>query len=287
MHEELARAAELAGRWADVERSCDAMLAMLATSDAPDAVLPVQQRRLQARLRLGHRRARDGARVPRAARRRRSSTASRTWCTSARCSCRRSQRMGRVDEAICIAEDSLGQSEARGDEALTGEALHRLAQTLLAPRPADAVELLLALVALRARRKDPALEARAFLGLGVARTRTRDDLAAVEAFRLALRIGLDAQALDVAATCVDEPRRARAAARRLRRGARAHSTKHCGCTRRCGTTRAASARCTTSPCWRPSAATWKRRARSIARRRRWPSSSARTSSRSARTRARG
>ena len=28
VHEELARAAELSGRWADVERSCDAMLAM-------------------------------------------------------------------------------------------------------------------------------------------------------------------------------------------------------------------------------------------------------------------
>ena len=33
VHDELARAAELSGRWADVERSCDAMLAMLASVD--------------------------------------------------------------------------------------------------------------------------------------------------------------------------------------------------------------------------------------------------------------
>lgn len=43
------------------------------------------------------------------------------------------------------------------------------------------------------------MEARAFLALGVARMRTRDDLAGAEAFRMALKIGMEAQALDIAA----------------------------------------------------------------------------------------
>jgi tetratricopeptide (TPR) repeat protein len=200
VHEELVRAAELGGRWAEVERSCDAMLAMLASSDAPTRVLPVQQRRLQARLRqgIGVREMEHECRELLAEADRLDSVVDVVRIRSLLV--QTLQRMGRVDEAICIAEDSLGQSEALGDEALTGEALYRLAQTLLAPRPADAVGLLLRLVTLARGRKDPALEARAFLSLGVARTRTRDDLAAVEAFRLALRISLDAQALDVAAT---------------------------------------------------------------------------------------
>ena len=200
VHEELARAAELSGRWADVERSCDAMLAIQGTADVPVRALPVQQRRLQARLRLGigvremERECRDLLAVADQLGTVGDVVRVRSLLVQTL------QRLGRVDEAICIAEDSLAQSEALGDEALTGEALHRLAQTLLAPRPKDAVELLLRLVALARARKDPVLESRAFLGLGVARSRTRDDLAAVEAFRLALRIGLDAQALDVAAT---------------------------------------------------------------------------------------
>ena len=200
VHEELALAAELGGRWAEVERSCDAMLAMLATTEAPARTLPVHQRRLQARLRQG-----IGVREMEGECRELLAIADRIGSVADVVRVRSLlvqtlQRMGRMDDAICIAEDSLGQSEALGDEGLIGEALHRLAQTVLAARPADAVELLLRLVALARRRKDPVLEARAFLGLGAARTRTRDDLAAVEAFRLALRIGLDAQALDVAAT---------------------------------------------------------------------------------------
>jgi tetratricopeptide (TPR) repeat protein len=44
------------------------------------------------------------------------------------------------------------------------------------------------------------MEARAYLSLGVARMRTRNDLAGAEAFRSALAIARDAQALDIAAS---------------------------------------------------------------------------------------
>ncbi|MBW8769970.1 MAG: diguanylate cyclase [Gemmatimonadetes bacterium] len=200
VHEELVRAAELSGRWAEVERSCDVMLAILTSADAPARALPVQQRRLLARLRqgIGVREMEHECRELLAVAERLGSVVDVVRVRSLLV--QTLQRMGRVDEAIGIAEDSLRQAEVHGDDALTGETLHRLSLTLIAPRPADAVELLLRLVALARRRKDPVLEARAFLGLGAARTRTRDDLAAVEAFRIALRVGLDAQALDVAAT---------------------------------------------------------------------------------------
>jgi tetratricopeptide (TPR) repeat protein len=109
------------------------------------------------------------------------------------------QRLGRIDEAERIAEESLQRAEQDGDESLVAEALHRLAHTLLAARPSDAVDLLLRLIALARGRGDTLLEARAFLVLGVARMRTRDDPAGAEAFRAALGLALEAQALDVAA----------------------------------------------------------------------------------------
>jgi tetratricopeptide (TPR) repeat protein len=98
-----------------------------------------------------------------------------------------------------MAEASLRIAEASGDEPLAAEALHRLALTVLAVRAPEAIELLLRLVAHARKAGDPLLEARAFLVLGVARLRTRDDLAGAEAFRVARKHALDAQALDVAA----------------------------------------------------------------------------------------
>src|SRR5207245_9650989 len=53
IHDELAKAAEMSGRWDAVARSCDAMLATPAVVADPSRALPVHQRRLQARLRLG------------------------------------------------------------------------------------------------------------------------------------------------------------------------------------------------------------------------------------------
>jgi tetratricopeptide (TPR) repeat protein len=77
--------------------------------------------------------------------------------------------------------------------------MHRLAHTMLGVRPRDAIELMLQLIAMSRRRGDALMEARGFLALGVARMRTRDDLAGAEAFRAALRIAMDAHALDIAA----------------------------------------------------------------------------------------
>ena len=198
-HDALAQVAELAGRWGDVERSCDAILAMPATLATPARAVPVQQRRLQARLRLG-----QGARELEGECRELLAVAERVGTATDVVRTRALlvqtlQRLGRIDEAERIAEESLQRAEQAGDESLVAEALHRLAHTLLAARPSDAVDLLLRLIALARGRGDTLLEARAFLVLGVARMRTRDDPAGAEAFRAALGLALEAQALDVAA----------------------------------------------------------------------------------------
>jgi len=62
------------------------------------------------------------------------------------------------------------------------------------------VELLLRLVSRARSRRDRAMEARAFLSLGVARTRARDDRGGAEAFRAALGVARAAHALDIAAS---------------------------------------------------------------------------------------
>jgi tetratricopeptide (TPR) repeat protein len=109
-------------------------------------------------------------------------------------------RMGRTDDAVRIAEESMRMAEAGGHETLAGEVSLRLAITLLAVRPQEATDRLLRVVARARTMRDRVLEARALLSLGVARTRTRDDRAGAEAFRAALKIARDAQALDVAAS---------------------------------------------------------------------------------------
>jgi diguanylate cyclase (GGDEF)-like protein/putative nucleotidyltransferase with HDIG domain len=199
VHHDLAVAAELSGRWADVERSCDEMLALPGVLDAPARALPLQHRRAQARLRMG-----KGVREMERECQELLAVAERLGTPPEIVRTRSLlvqvlQRLGRVDEAIQLAEESLRTAEASGDEALSGEAMHRLGHTLLGVRPSEAIDLMLRLITLARGRHDPLMEARAFLALGVARTRTRDDLAAVEAFRLALRLALEAQALEVAA----------------------------------------------------------------------------------------
>ena len=196
---DLAVAAELSGRWADVERTCDAMLAMPSVLESPARRLPVQQRRAQARLRMG-----QGVREMEAECRELIAAAEQLGAVAEIVRARSLlvqtlQRLGRVEEAIRIAEGSLALARDTGDDALSAEAMHRLAHTVLAARPRDAIELMLELIASSRRRGDPLMEARAFLALGVARMRTRDDPAGAEAFRAALRIGLEAHALDVAA----------------------------------------------------------------------------------------
>jgi tetratricopeptide (TPR) repeat protein len=199
VHNDLAVAAELSGRWADVERSCDEILALPGVLESPVRALPLQQRRAQARLRMG-----TGVREMERECHELLAVAERLGAPAEIVRTRSLlvqvlQRLGRVDEAIQLAEESLRTAEASGDEALSGEAMHRLGHTLLGARPREAIAIMLRLFPRARARRDPLMEARAFLALGVARTRTRDDLAAVEAFRLALRVALEAQALEVAA----------------------------------------------------------------------------------------
>jgi tetratricopeptide (TPR) repeat protein len=202
--DELSRAAELSGRWADVERWCDAMLAspMLASpmlADAYARALPAQQRRLQARVRLGL-----GARETELECREMLAIAERLGSCADVVQIRSLlvqslTRMGQTDDAIRIAQQSVLLAQEGGDESLAGEAMLRLAVTLNNVRPAEAVDLLLKLVAGARSRRDRPLEARALLSLGVARTRTRDERSGAEAFRAALTVAREAHALDVAA----------------------------------------------------------------------------------------
>ncbi|HEU4720019.1 MAG TPA: HD domain-containing phosphohydrolase [Gemmatimonadaceae bacterium] len=199
VHHDLAVAAELSGRWADVERSCDAMLAMPSVLETPERALPLQQRRAQARLRMG-----QGVREMESECRELLAAAERLGAPAAIVRTRSLlvqtlQRLGRMDEAIEIAEEAQRLAQQSGDEALIAEAMHRLAHTVLGVRPRDAIELMLQLIALARRRADPLMEARGFLALGVARMRTRDDLAGVEAFRTALKLAMESQALEIAA----------------------------------------------------------------------------------------
>jgi tetratricopeptide (TPR) repeat protein len=198
--DELARVAELSGRWADVARWCDAMLANPLMRAQAARAIPVQQRRLQARVRLGQA-APETESECRELLTRAERVGRRTEVVQIRSLLVQAlARMGQTDDAVQIARESVQLAEQGGDEALADEAMHRLAITLLAVRPFDAVELLLRLVARARSRRDRAMEARAFLSLGVARTRTRDDGAGAEAFRVALGIAREAQALDIAAS---------------------------------------------------------------------------------------
>jgi len=199
VHDELAKVGELSGRWTEVERSCDAILAMPGVVAEPARALPMKQRRLQARLRLG-----DNVREMEQECRDLLAVAERLGTPADVVRARSllvqtAQRLGHIDEAIALAEESLRLAEASGDEALSAEATVRLAQTVLPARPHEAIELMLGLIALARRLHDPLLEARGFLVLGVARMRTRDEMAGAEAFRVALKIAMDAPALDIAA----------------------------------------------------------------------------------------
>ena len=198
--EELAHAAELCGRWADMAGWCDTLLDNPLLKAEPARALPVRQRRLHARVRLGQTAPdteaecrtllvvaeRDGTRAD--------VVQIRSLLVQALA------RMGQTAEAIRIAQESVALADAGDDDALASEAMHRLAITLIAVRPLEAVDLLLRLVARTRDRRDRTMEARAFLSLGVARTRTRDDRAGAEAFRAALAIAREAHALDVAAS---------------------------------------------------------------------------------------
>ncbi len=200
VHDQLAQAAEHSGRWADVERSCNAILATPGYGGESASALPVHLRRLQARVRLG-----QAAHDTEAECRALLLVAERVG-TKADIVQTRSllvqtlARVGEMDDAIRIAEESLHIAEESGDDALACGAMHRLSITLLPSRTEDAVQLLLRLIERARDRLDRVMEARAYLALGVALMRLRDDLGGAEALRSALTIAQDAQTLDVAAS---------------------------------------------------------------------------------------
>jgi len=198
--DELARAAELSGRWHDVARWCEAVLGNVLVTAHPVRALPVLQRRLNALVRLGQA-APDTEEACRDLLALAERDGSRNDVVHIRSLLVQAlARMGRTQEAVDIAMESVVLAESGGDEALVCEALHRLGITLIAGRPGEAVELLIKLVARARKRGDRAMEARAFLSLGVARTRARDDHGGAEAFRAALSVARAAHALDVAAS---------------------------------------------------------------------------------------
>jgi diguanylate cyclase (GGDEF)-like protein/putative nucleotidyltransferase with HDIG domain len=199
VQDELARAAEQSGRWADVERACDAILAQAGVASVPTRALPVELRRLKARVRLGQgpRETEAECRALLAVAEAAGSTADVVQTHSLLV--QTLVLVGEGDEAIRIAEGSLQLAEQSGSDTLVGEAIHRLAVTLSPTRPSDAVELLLRLVERARASGDRILEGRAYFSIGVARMYTKDDAAATEALRAALMIARDAQALDIAA----------------------------------------------------------------------------------------
>ena len=200
VYDELAKVAELSGRWADVERWSDAMLAIPLVLHQTARALPMQLRRLQARIRLGQATPETEAecRELLAIAERVGETAdvvqTRSLLVQALA------RKGDLGEAVRIARESIRIAEAHGDENLLGESMHRLAITVVGTRPADAVEILHRLIARARTSRDRTMAARAFLTLGVARTFTRDLRGGMEAFRSALRLAREAQALDLAAS---------------------------------------------------------------------------------------
>jgi diguanylate cyclase (GGDEF)-like protein/putative nucleotidyltransferase with HDIG domain len=199
IHDEMARAAEQSGRWADVERSCDALLASPAMFNAPQRTIPVQLRRLQARARLG-----QAMRETEMEYRELLAVAERVG-TCADVVQTRSllaqtlANIGELDEAVRIGEESLRLAETDGDPVLIGEAMYRLAGILLATRLADAVELLVRLGAQARARGDRRMESRSFLTIGVARMFELDIEGGGEAFRTSLSLARESHSLDLAA----------------------------------------------------------------------------------------
>ena len=200
VHEYLARAAEHAGRWADVARSCDSILDSAAVAATPSRALPVQLRRLQARVRVGQ-----------------SAAETLTECNELLRVAEQDGRLedvvqargllvqilgraGELENATSFAHGTLRIAEEGGDDALYDDALHRLAITLLDSQLDRSIAHLLKLIERAGSRADRVMQARAHLTLGVARMRDSDYQAAGDAFRSALTISRDARALEFAAS---------------------------------------------------------------------------------------
>lgn len=200
VYDELARVAEVSGRWADVETWAVAMLALPVVQSQAARALTMQLRRLQARIRMGLSTSETEAEC-----RELLAVAERVGGAPEGVQTRSLlaqmlARRGDVDEAIRVARESFELARGSGEDALVGEAMLRLAITLLGTSPTEAVDLLLQLVGRASANQDRAMGARAYLTLGVARTFSRDDRAGMEAFRQALSLAREAQSLDLAAS---------------------------------------------------------------------------------------
>ncbi|MEO8621744.1 MAG: hypothetical protein ABI625_11815, partial [bacterium] len=166
------------------------------------SALPVHQRRLQARVRLG-----QGARETEAECRALLVVAQRVGTTADVVQMRSLlvqalTRVGQMDDAISIAEESLVIAEDSGDDALACGAMHRLALTLVPSRTESAVCLLQRLIERARQRGDLVMQARAYLSLGHAQMRMRQDVESADALRSAFTIAQDAKALDIAASAL-------------------------------------------------------------------------------------
>jgi tetratricopeptide (TPR) repeat protein len=200
VHGQLAHAAEHSGRWGDVERSCDAILATSVVAGDVARALPVRLRRLQARVRLG-----QGAEDTRAECHALLEVATRIGQLADVVQARSLLvqilgRAGDIDDATRVAAASLVIAQQAGDDALYDEALHRLAITQFDSELDEAIGHLIELIERAHGRGDKVIEARAWLSLGVARMRHGDESAAAEAFRSSLALAREASALDFAAT---------------------------------------------------------------------------------------
>ena len=196
VNESLSAVVERAGRWVDVARVCDDILAIPTLAHQPARVLSVTLRRLDAQARLG------------------------IWSPDAESICRallasaeqlgtpgdvlRARALlaqalvesGATNDAISIAQDSRRLADAMDDEELRDEATYRLALTLRNEYPTDATDLLLVLLDSVRRSGDRALEARVLLALGIA---GYDATGGHGALHDALAIARQSHALDVAA----------------------------------------------------------------------------------------
>jgi len=193
------RVAELSGRWADVEQVCDTLLASPTIAAAPGRLLSARLGRLQAQVRLGLGVQDAELECRQLVERARKNCSPGEIVQAQSLLVQLLARKGEMDEAIQIAEESQRLAEDAGDQGLVADAMYRRAITLNAENPADAVGVLEDLIQRARQRGDRVMEARAHLTLGVARSRTHGNSDAASAFRTALSLAQDAQALDVAA----------------------------------------------------------------------------------------
>ncbi|MEP6621115.1 MAG: hypothetical protein ABJE47_17445, partial [bacterium] len=199
VHEEMARVAEMSGRWADVEEACDTLLESAGVLASPSRAILATLRRLQARVRLGLGVQDAEGECRQLLTRAEVSGGLGEIVQTRSLLVQLLARKGAMDDALAMAAETERIAQEACDEPLIADAMFRRAITLNAADPVAAANVLDALIDRVAVRGDRVMQARAHLALGVARSRSDDDAAGARAFRTALALAQDAQALDVAA----------------------------------------------------------------------------------------